>query len=82
MNIQHFVVYGLVVIFFIAIAALVPFVLTQSEAPPDVKQAKSIGKATSSKTSILAYGLTAVLFALFIAITFMTQKGHGKATSV
>ena len=81
MNVQIFVVYGLVIIFFIAIAALVPFVLTRSEAPPDEQEAKSSGKTTSSKTSIVAYGLTPVLFALFIAITFMMQKGQGKAIS-
>jgi energy-converting hydrogenase Eha subunit A len=82
MNVQSFVVYGLVIIFFIVIAALVPFVLAQPEAQHNEPEEKSSEKASSPKTSVVAYGLTAVLFALFIGITFMMQKERGHVASV
>jgi archaellum biogenesis protein FlaJ (TadC family) len=76
MNMQSIVDYGLVLLFFIAIAVLVPFVLAQPEAQHDETEIKTDKKAPPAKTSRLAYGLTAVLFALFIAMTFIAQKGR------
>jgi hypothetical protein len=78
MNVQSIVDYGLVIIFFIAMIILVPLVLARPEAQ---QHTKTEGTASSLKTSPLAYYLTAALFAVFIAITFISQKKQRETSS-
>ncbi len=68
-------VYGLVVLFFIAIVGLVFFVIApNSEQLADQDRDSAKAQLDGQQSSVLNYGIVAVLFLLLIVFTFTTRK--------
>ena len=70
-------VYGLVVLFFIAIVGLVFFVIAPNSAQVSTQDRNSANaRLDGQQNSVLNYGIVAALFLVFIILTFVTRKGQ------
>lgn len=69
--------YGLIVVFFVALAGLILVIArphSAREAPPQAAP-QAISRPQSQETR-LAYGILTLLFALLIIGTFLTEREH------
>ena len=80
---EIFFVYGLVLIFFIALPFVIIFVMKEPAREPTAEElARSSHKAANkakvsfTPSNIAAYGLLTAIFALLFVVTMLTQRGR------
>lgn len=90
---EVFFVYGLVLIFFIALPFVIFILMKEPARDPDAEKARQLSLADSSGISspsqaaksaqmvskIASYGLLAAIFALLFIVSIVSQRNHAHA---
>ena len=80
---EVFFVYGLVLIFFVALPFVIFMLMKEPARDPDTEKSqqassRSTGSAASSQmlSNIASYGLLAAIFALLFIVSIASQRSH------